>query len=346
MENREEEGVKVLETAYKEYITYLPYLHNQVSKRRWKGVLAGEITVEECGPSVFICLTKRIGKIEITFRVGSWQDYKDVGDTMIFTDIHTGVYVDVEVPNGIWKEVFNKFLIRVEKELTKGKFVSVKRRSNYFCYDITPFKAKDIFIKMLDVVVPIVNSFDFGLPHVPLCLSLNNKERELDNNHPLCEVNLLILPLGIPIMRATGKHEGMQFAIDPSKTHNYLFFRRVKEEGIDAIDDWEYFEPLATNVITKNDEIQRETEIKDIIVSAKMRFEGQKVARKILFEVKEGYETYMEQAEKIAGTSLHGVLGLPYLTKHLHILKMSAQLYDESMDGIINRSWCKEEPPL
>ena len=142
-------------------------------------------------------------------------------------------------------------------------------------------------------------------------------------------------------MRATGKHEGMQFAIDPSKTHNYLFFRRVKEEGIDAIDDWEYFEPLATNHNSVDEHL-----ITDIVVSAKMRFEGQKVARKLLFEVKDGYETYMEQAEKIAGARLHGVLGLPYLTKHLHILKLSAQLYDESMDGIISRSWCQEEPPF
>ena len=172
----------------------------------------------------------------------------------------------------------------------------------------------------------------------------------MDINYPLKEIHLLILPLGVPILRATGRHEGMQFAIDPSKTHNYLFFHRVKEEGIDGIDDWDYFEPLATNVITKNDEIQRETEIKDIIVSAKMRFDGQKVARKILFEVKEGYEAYMEQAEKIAGTRLHGrlhgIVGLPYLAKHSHLLKLSAQLYDDSMDGIIGRSWCNEESPF
>ena len=158
---------------------------------------------------------------------------------------------------------------------------------------------------------------------------------------PLQEVNLLVLPLGVPIMRATGKHEGMQFAIDPSKTHNYLFFRRVKEEGIDAIDDWEYFEPLSMNYHSEDENL-----ITDIVVSAKMMFEGQKVTRKILFEVKDGYETYMEQAEKIAGTRLHGVLGLPFLSKHLYILKMSAQLYDESMDGIIGRSWCQEEPPF
>lgn len=170
------------------------------------------------------------------------------------------------------------------------------------------------------------------------------KERRLEDNHPLSEVNLLVLPLGVPIMIATGRHEGLKFAIDPSKTHNYLFYSRVKENGIDVFEDWDYFEAVATNEIGVDENGSHI--ISDIIVSAKIRFEDQKVARKILFEVKSGYETYMEKAEKITGTRLHGVLGLPYLTKHLHILKMSAHLYDESMDGIIGRSWCTEESPF
>ena len=146
MENREEEGVKVLETAYKEFLTYLPYLHEQADKRRWKGVIASEITVEECGPSVFICLTKKMGNLEISFRVGTWQDYKDVGDTMVFTDIHNGIYVDVDEGYGKHSEITNKFLSIIENALVREHEFHVKRRNQYFCYDVTPFQPLNLFL--------------------------------------------------------------------------------------------------------------------------------------------------------------------------------------------------------
>ena len=156
-------------------------------------------------------------------------------------------------------------------------------------------------------------------------------------------INILSMPLGVVILEAVEPHKGLKFVIDTTKERNILFAGRVHELGYDVLDDWDLFSVTAQN----GREIPGENGlyITDFIIDIKLKFnDGAKRAEKILFEYSENYKEYQEQVEEYVGTTIHGVLGLPFLAKHQYILKLAASMCrDKAMNILETWGWTVED---
>lgn len=159
------------------------------------------------------------------------------------------------------------------------------------------------------------------------------------NDMPTQNLSLLKFPLGYVILEAVGKHKGLKFAIDTTLERNILFADRVNEMGYDIFEDWDLFN------ITHQNGYPLETgggmQITDFIIEIKLKFDNQrKRAEKLIFEYSDRYKEYQQAVDECVKTSVHGVLGLPYLANHQHIIQIGAKVCKNSIDDILT-SWSR-----
>ena len=156
-------------------------------------------------------------------------------------------------------------------------------------------------------------------------------------------LSLLKFPLGYVILEAVGKYKGLKFAIDTTLERNILFADRVNESGYDVFDDWELFTVTHQNGYPlENGGMQ----ITDFVIEIKLKFDNQqKRAEKLIFEYSDSFKEYQQAVDECIGTSVHGVLGLPYLACHQHILQIGAKTCKSSLDDILT-SWGQTQEEL
>lgn len=153
------------------------------------------------------------------------------------------------------------------------------------------------------------------------------------NDMSIHNLSLLKFPLGYVIPEAVGKHKGLRFAIDTTLERNILFADRVNELGYDVFEDWDLFNVTHQNGYPLED---GGMQITDFIIEIKLKLDNQQErAEKLIFEYSDRYKEYQHAVDECVGTSVHGVLGLPYLASHQHIIQIGAKTCKSSTDNIL-----------